>query len=90
MAAHVKVRVLFFAKAREIAETSRATLSLPNVELSVSDIVEKLEELFPQLSILRGSFILALNEEYLDGDGDLRVNLSEDDELAVIPPISGG
>ena len=41
-----------------------------------------------RLSTIKDNLVLAHNEEYLDKDS--RVNLREGDEIAVIPPISGG
>ena len=37
-----------------------------------------------------GSFVLALNQSYLDDERSRSVVLSPGDEVAVIPPISGG
>lgn len=41
-----------------------------------------------RLSVLGGSLVLAVNQEYVEEEQTLR--LSAGDEVAVIPPISGG
>ena len=43
---------------------------------------------YPQLEELRGSFVFSLNQEYLAPDEEQP--LKGGDEVAVIPPISGG
>lgn len=43
---------------------------------------------YPQLEQLGGSFVLSLNQEYL-AQGE-EAALSAGDEVAIIPPISGG
>ena len=43
---------------------------------------------YPQLEELRGSFVFSLNQEYL-APGEEQP-LKGGDEVAVIPPISGG
>ena len=45
-------------------------------------------QLWPCLSDIESSIILALNLNYLDLD--VPVNLNSQDNLALIPPISGG
>ena len=41
-----------------------------------------------RLSVLEGGVVLAVNQEYVGQDEE--VQLSPGDEVAVIPPISGG
>jgi len=62
--------------------TLRVCQSLP-----VQQLKSKLLQAFPGLDKLGGAFVLALNEEYIETG---TVELNEGDELAVIPPISGG
>ncbi|KAJ8759533.1 hypothetical protein K2173_007151 [Erythroxylum novogranatense] len=81
----VKIKVLFFARARDI-------VGLPSMPLEVSsgstasDCLNKLVALFPGLEELRGCMVLAVNEEYTTESAIIK----EEDELAIIPPISGG
>ena len=85
-----KVKVLFFAKARELVGISEATVDIP-ARCGVRRVSELLEERFSQLCPLERRFILALNEEYVDtDDGDEELVTKDGDRLAVIPPISGG
>ncbi len=89
----VEVEVLFFAKARELASAARARLCLPR-RLTGWQCQKALEEAFPGLRALRGGYVLALNEEYVDltggQDAAEELCLKDADEIAVIPPISGG
>jgi len=81
------VSLLFFAKSRELAGCSQASLRLPS-RCSFSQLKTSLLKAYPQLSVLQDTFILAVNQEYLDS-GD-SVTFRQGDEVAVIPPISGG
>lgn len=82
------VRVLFFAKAREFVGISEASLTVPS---SVRDEKGLRDFIFSTFSLLRPleqSTILAINEVYLHPGAS--VDLKQGDEIAVIPPISGG
>ncbi|KAL4448052.1 hypothetical protein ABPG75_005271 [Micractinium tetrahymenae] len=83
----MEVRVLFFARSRELAGASEATLSLQPGSTTAALMPHLLEQ-FPQLSELGTSFVLSLNQEYL-APGEAQP-LKAGDEVAVIPPISGG
>ena len=84
----VAVSLLLFAKARELVGSSSVSLSLPSSTSTYSDLVSSVLESFPVLKRLGGTFVLSLNENYIDQDSE--ISLSAGDELAVIPPISGG
>ena len=84
----VTVSLLLFAKARELVGSSSVSLSLPSSTSTYSELVTFILETFPVLKRLGGTFVLSLNENYIDQDSEL--SLRPGDELAVIPPISGG
>lgn len=88
---NVEIKVLFFAKAREILDHSEVTIQVSRTPLNKSGVFNLLETTFPGLKVLNRSFALALNEEYLDDETlENEVSFENKDELAVIPPISGG
>ena len=85
------VKVLFFAKSKEITKISEGQLTLKtNSTIKIRQIYQALESQWPDLKILKRSFALALNEEYLDTNQNSVVSVQESDTIAVIPPISGG
>lgn len=91
VAESVEIEVLFFAKAREAVGKSSSPLKVARRHLYNSgDLLVTLENAFPELVSLKRSFILALNEQYLDTSSSEPVTLSSSDQLAIIPPISGG
>ena len=59
-----------------------------NVNIRVSDIVSFLGAKYPQLVPILGVSMIAINMEYFDKD--MAVVLDESDEIAIIPPVSGG
>jgi MoaE-MoaD fusion protein len=76
----VKVSVRLFAGLRERAGRDELVLDLPD-GARVADALAAVEHLAPGVSL-----VLAVNREYADAD----VVLSAGDELAVVPPVSGG
>lgn len=84
----VCVKLLFFAKSRELAGISECEVNLPKTIL-YTDLIEHLSKTY-NLQSLNGTFLIALNSEYCDESNTSPLDLSAGDELAVIPPISGG
>jgi molybdopterin synthase catalytic subunit/molybdopterin converting factor small subunit len=76
----VKITVRLFAGLRELAGTGRQELELPE-PASVDDVLPALE-LGPEPAGL----LYAVNRAYADRETEL----SEGDEVALIPPVSGG
>lgn len=79
------VRLRFFASLRERLHRGEAEQTLPD-GATVSDLWTALCVHDPQLSALRDSISFAVNREYVDRDH----RLADNDEVALIPPVSGG
>ncbi|HYV16979.1 MAG TPA: molybdenum cofactor biosynthesis protein MoaE [Conexibacter sp.] len=76
----MQVRIRLFAMLRERAGTSELELELPD-GACVRDALAAVEELAGGLPL-----VMAVNRQYADADAPL----APGDELALIPPISGG
>lgn len=81
----MKVKVLYFAAARE-----RTGVGTEQVELgepqAVGPFVDELCRRHPRLGELRPALRLAVNLEFVGDD----TALVDGDEVALIPPVSGG
>lgn len=82
----VEIQVLFFAKARELCGQKQSYLLIPSVT-SYNHLLDEIVKKF-SLEPLQDSLLLAINEEYTTADSEIQ--LKEGDEVAVIPPLSGG
>jgi MoaE-MoaD fusion protein len=80
----MKVRVVLFAKPRELVGKPNVELALP-AGATAADAWSQLSTTY-DLGPLPRSFRCAVNSEYAGWDDPLK----EGDELAVIPPVSGG
>lgn len=80
----MKVNVMAFGIAKEIVGGSSVEVELAG-EATVNALRTVLEEQYPRLKQL-ASFMVAVNDEYAAA-GD---TLQQRDEIAIIPPVSGG
>jgi len=83
----VTVDILFFAKSREITDVKQDKIDLP-IRTSTEGIIKNILVKYPGLTIIKDNIIVTLNENYLEENQ--QVVLKSSDEIAVIPPISGG
>jgi molybdopterin synthase catalytic subunit len=81
----VRVTALLFARLREQAGGDRFPLELP-AGSTAADAYAELRRLHPGLEAGRESVRVALNQEFAGWDD----SLAEGDEVAFIPPVSGG
>jgi len=80
----MEINVLAFGIVKDIFGGPAVNLQLPN-DAIVSNLKYLLEQQYPRLKQLK-SYMIAVNNEYaLDGD-----TVHERDEIAIIPPVSGG
>ncbi|HEY1211455.1 MAG TPA: MoaD/ThiS family protein [Nitrososphaera sp.] len=84
----VTLRIKLFAILREIVGKEQMTLQLlrDDGETSVANLRKKILELHPEISARRIPFAIAVNAKVADE----RQVIDEDDEIAFLPPISGG
>jgi molybdopterin converting factor subunit 1 len=86
IAPHWKIimRILFFAHLKDV--TATAAMDLVCGEVDADGLWRRLIEAHPDLARFRGSVRLARNSEYVGPDA----RFMEADEVALIPPVSGG
>ncbi|MGH2645059.1 MAG: MoaD/ThiS family protein [Chitinophagaceae bacterium] len=80
----MEINLLAFGIAKEIFNGDLLKISLPE-RSSVIDLRKNLEQQFPAIKNV-ATYMVAVNNEYAANDLILHVN----DEIAIIPPVSGG
>ncbi len=78
------MRILFFAHLKDI--TRCAEMNLPGGDVDADGLWQKLIAAHPELGRFRSSVRLARNSEYVSRDA----RFTDADEVALIPPVSGG
>jgi len=81
----MRVHVLFFGQLKEITGVSEEDAELSE-GARVEDLFERYGRRFPKLAEFRPSIAASVNQEY----AGWRAPLSTGDEVAFLPPVSGG
>jgi molybdopterin converting factor subunit 1 len=81
----VRVKVLFFGRLREVTGLTEEAVDVP-ADSTLSDVFDQYSERFPQLAGFRASLVASRNQEFAAWDSPL----SADDDIAFLPPVSGG
>jgi MoaE-MoaD fusion protein len=81
----MKAKVRLFARLSELAGTRVADVEVGE-GLSAEEVYQALCVEYPSLTGLNGSVRFAVNGEYVDGGHPV----GDGDEVALIPPVSGG
>ena len=77
------IKVKCFGVAKEIVSSDILNLSKPIY--SVKALREEIHNSFPEFSTIKG-FMIAVNQEYATDE----MEITAQDEIAIIPPVSGG
>ena len=81
----MRVNVLYFHSLRAAAGTPGEHVELP-AGATMADLVDEVMTRHPRANPLRASLLLARNQEYAEPDAPL----ADGDEIALMPPVSGG
>jgi MoaE-MoaD fusion protein len=81
----MRVRVLFFGQLKEITGVAQEEAELSD-GARVEDLFERYGRRFPKLAEFRASVAASVNQEY----SGWRAPLTTGDEVAFLPPVSGG
>jgi molybdopterin converting factor subunit 1 len=78
-------KVLFFARLAQLTGLREVEVELGG-GLTAGGVYRVLSERYPQIAGLERSLLYAVNASYVEPDAPVRPG----DELALIPPVSGG
>lgn len=81
----MRVRVLFFGQLREIVGAPEESADVSE-GAKIEDLFERYGRRFPKFSEFRASIAASVNQEYADA----KTELANGDEVAFLPPVSGG
>ena len=81
----MEIRVLFFGMLKDLVGSSAESLTLP-VGSVLADVLDHYASRVPRLQALSSSLAMSINQEYANRDTKLNAH----DEVALLPPVSGG
>ena len=85
----MRIRVLFFASCREAANCDSYDITIDDSDSNDFDtnmLLSTLRKDIPAIEVILDNISLAVNKSYVRGV----VKLNDGDEIALLPPISGG
>jgi molybdopterin synthase catalytic subunit len=81
----MQIQVLFFGVLKDLAGRASDSLPLPDGS-AVADLIQHYEQRMPRMRDLVNSIAISVNQEYANPE----VRLRDGDEVALLPPVSGG
>lgn len=82
----MRITVRLFASLRDLVGQHELRLEFSHLPVTVADVVHFLGVEFPKTSSMLGRCATAVNTQYVSREHAL----ADGDELALIPPVSGG
>jgi len=79
------LEVRYFQMLRAVAGAERESVEVPD-GASVGDLIDRVTERHPKLAAVRSSILIAVNQEHSGAER----RLNSGDEVAFMPPFSGG
>lgn len=83
---YATLKIRLFGILREKMDSGDLIISIHDTSISLKKLRKYLEELYPSLSLNEINFVFAVNKVICNED----INVKSSDEIAIIPPISGG
>ena len=80
------LKIKVFGTLREKLKSNTLSIPINNNSISLKELKKFLNELYPYLSRNEINFVFAVNKVVCNKN----IELSSSDEIALIPPISGG
>jgi molybdopterin synthase catalytic subunit/molybdopterin converting factor small subunit len=81
----MQIRVLFFGVLKDLAGKASDSISLPD-DATLGDVLGRYQQVIPRLNEMAASLAMSVNREYAGPATRLRAG----DEVALLPPVSGG
>jgi molybdopterin converting factor subunit 1 len=85
MTSTVRISILYFATVKDATGIRMESINLSN-DTSIGEMLSKISIIYPKLKHLLNNIQISVNYRIVD----LNTVLKEGDEVALLPPISGG
>lgn len=83
---YATLKIRLFGILREKMDNDDLIISIHDTSISLKKLRKYLEELYPSLGLNEINFVFAVNKVIRND----YMNVKSSDEIAIIPPISGG
>jgi MoaE-MoaD fusion protein len=83
---YATLKIRLFGILREKMDSDDLIISIHDTSISLKKLRKYLEDLYPSLGLNEINFVFAVNKVICNED----INVKSSDEIAIIPPISGG